>query len=321
MTRPGSQTRSQAPPNDSNDLSSSEEEPRPKTPPPPPPDSTDSILTEQPVTKGKPQPPKMYALKRDAADQDTACLVANLLFGDRAKLIFAAHGSADSKKIAFANSLFSLTSGPLRDNGLHRKPEGTTGMVGFAKRLVKQFRDIGTAVGDHGDGAEADTVEEPSELEQLATKFIAYEAAEKETRALLAEQKNSAAEKFVVDGIKDLESNFAHHLDSESDSAPAQSSTFTKAPKKRKSRSRGATTPGGDLNAISSMFAESITSIAPPQPPPPPPTAAAPRVELVAQLASLRELMEDDYVDEEEKEDIKARMKVLRQRLIELAIV
>ena len=41
----------------------------------------------------------------------------------------------------------------------------------------------------------------------------------------------------------------------------------------------------------------------------------------MAQLASLRELMDDDYVDEDEKEDIKARMKVLRQRLIELAIV
>ena len=84
--------------------------PPPKTSHLPPPDSTDSILTEQPVTKGKPQPPKMYALKRDATDHDTACLVANLLFDDRAKLLFAAHGSFDSKKIAFANSLFSLTS-------------------------------------------------------------------------------------------------------------------------------------------------------------------------------------------------------------------
>ena len=102
----------------------------------------------------------MYALKRDAADRDTACIVANILFDDRAKLLFAAHGSFDSKKIAFANSLFSLTSGPLRDIGLYRKPEGTIGKVGFAKRLVKQFRDIWTAVGDHGDGAEADAVEE-----------------------------------------------------------------------------------------------------------------------------------------------------------------
>ena len=122
------------------------------------------------MTKGKPQPPKMYALKRDAADHDTACLVANLLFDDRAKLLFVAHGSFDSKKIAFANSLFSLTSGPLRDKGLHRKPVGSIGMVGFAKRLVKQFRDIWTAVGD-GDGAEADAVEELEQEMLIVNRF------------------------------------------------------------------------------------------------------------------------------------------------------
>ena len=123
------------------------------------------------MTKGKPQPPKMYALKRDAGDHDTACLVANFLFDDHSKLLFAAHGSFDSKKIAFANSLFSLTSCPLRDNDLYRKPEGTIGMAGFAKRLVKQFRDIWTAVGDHGDGAEADSVEELEQEMLIVNRF------------------------------------------------------------------------------------------------------------------------------------------------------
>ena len=141
------------------------------------------------MTKGKPQPPKMYTLTRDAADQDTACVVANIVFDDRAKLLFVLHGSFDSKKIAFANSLFSLTSGPLRDNGLHRKPEGTTGMVGFDKRLVKQFRHIGTAVGDHGDGAEADAVEEIEQEMLIVNRFGFPKAqtlitAERENRAI-----------------------------------------------------------------------------------------------------------------------------------------
>ena len=62
------------------------------------------------------------------------------------------------------------------------------GMVGFAKRLVKQFRDIWTAVGD-GDGAEADSVEELEQEMLIVNRFGFPKAqtlitAERENRAI-----------------------------------------------------------------------------------------------------------------------------------------
>ena len=62
----------------------------------------------------------------------------------------------------------------------------------------------------------------------------------------------------------------------------------------------------------------------PPAPAPPvsapPPQSAALRTEINLQLAALREIMSDEFADQEDQDNARARMKELRQQLIKLPV-
>jgi hypothetical protein len=312
--------------------------------------SSDSDEADEEVEKvASPRPAKTVAFHFHISSitDEVKEAVAEAIFASRELLFFPDHGDTDGPRLALGEALFAPT-GPLGDHGKWRKPRArkpgnsnNPAMISFVKIMVQELINKGTAVGDHGGGQEATAVEEPTKLEELAVSYVRYGAEESERRLSETQLTAAKAQALVKRGegvVSTLQAAATSNPEPSltpgaASTIVANSNSVVDASKRSMPATPRVKSPTF-AQEIASSFAPFLNSapgfphqnsFATQGPPPPtvpagPPATAQTRGEIVNQLAELRNLMDDPYVDADEKEGFIKRMKELRAQLANLQI-